>query len=282
MWKSTQASITASASTSFFGINPHKDIAVLGISTYHLQVGIHYKVNESFFDSWTPAMAYVLGYWYADGNLEYAPKIRGHYIRVVSTDKDRIEAFKFLLRSEHTIFREQPAGNAKPRYILRIGNRKLFDQLSKIGMTPHKSLTMLFPDVPTKYLPDFIRGYLDGDGCVFLEMRSGITQEKVIKKLLVAFTSGSKSFLESLNHMLAKEVGTRICPYTKNGENSYQLRYNTKDSLKLFRYLYQHTEPHLYLSRKYAIFVQYFKLRPTKIDSDIAHILKYQKGLVAK
>jgi len=23
-----------------------------------------------------------------------------------------------------------------------------------------------FPDVPKEYLPDFIRGYFDGDGCI--------------------------------------------------------------------------------------------------------------------
>lgn len=227
-------------------------------------------------------MAYVLGYWYADGNIQSIPKTRGHYIRVVSTDRDRIETFKFLLQSEHVIIQEQFPDKRKSRYILRIGNRKLFDRLIHIGMTPRKSLTMVFPTVPTQYLPDFIRGYFDGDGCVFLEMRTGITQKKVVKRLQVIFTSGSKIFLDSLNEILAREAGTQIATFNKNGENSYQLRYHTKDSIKLFQFLYRETEPYLYLSRKYAIFSQYFKLRPIKIDSDIERILSYPKGPVAK
>ncbi len=52
-------------------------------------------------------MAYVLGYWYADGSMEFSPHIRGKYIRVTSTDKDRIIAIKRLLKSGHRIIKEK-------------------------------------------------------------------------------------------------------------------------------------------------------------------------------
>jgi hypothetical protein len=61
-------------------------------------MGIKYFVNEKFFSSWGKNMAYVLGYIYADGNLEYSPKIRGRYLRISSTDKNTIIKIKKPLR----------------------------------------------------------------------------------------------------------------------------------------------------------------------------------------
>lgn len=66
-------------------------------------MGIRYAINERFFDEWSVEMAYVLGYLYADGSLESAPYIRGKYIRVTSTDEDRIVAIRRLLSSKHRI-----------------------------------------------------------------------------------------------------------------------------------------------------------------------------------
>jgi len=66
-------------------------------------MGIKYKVNENFFKEWSPIMAYVLGYWYADGSLEDASYLRGKYIRVTSIDKSTIEKIRDWLDSEHAI-----------------------------------------------------------------------------------------------------------------------------------------------------------------------------------
>ena len=53
-------------------------------------MGIKYRVNENFFEKWSPLMAYVLGYIYADGNLDDSPYMRGKYIKITSTDLDSI------------------------------------------------------------------------------------------------------------------------------------------------------------------------------------------------
>lgn len=219
-------------------------------------------------------MAYVLGYIYADGSLENSPLIRGKYIRVSSTDRDRIEAIRICLRSEHTIVTERPPGNRKPRFLLRIGNKKMYEQLMALGLTPNKSLTMLFPNIPKKYLQDFIRGYFDGDGCVFLEEGRGKTKEKIIRRLSVIFTSGSKKFLVDLEKIIAKEV-PEVRGHLYIGTRSFQLHYFTKDSVRLFVYLYRRIPSHiLRMQRKYAIFEQYFAKRPGVITRPIERILQ--------
>lgn len=219
-------------------------------------MGRKYHVDEGFFDVWSHEMSYVLGFLFADGSLEDASYIRGKYIRVTSTDRNRIEAIRRLLRSRHTIVEVNKGGNYKKSYLLRIGNAKIYNRLLELGVTPRKSLTMSFPNVPDLYLSAFVRGYFDGDGCVHIGR-----SPKGTSRLLTIFTSGSRSFLESLKAKLAKVLNTNGGSLHAHGstKGTYQLRYFANDSMKLFEYMYPSIlPPDLLMRRKYAIFVRYF------------------------
>ena len=123
-------------------------------------MGIKYKVNEKFFDKWNPEMAYVLGYWYADGSMYLSE--RGSYLNVTSTDRDTIFKIKRWLNSQHIIREEKSVwSNRKNRFVLRIGNRRLYDSLLKLGLYPSKSLTIKLPYIPSEFLSHFARGYFD-------------------------------------------------------------------------------------------------------------------------
>lgn len=223
-------------------------------------------------------MAYVLGYIYADGSLEDAFYIRGKYVRVTSTDYDRIESIRALMRSWHTIVLEKLRERGKQRFLLRIGNGKLFDALIRIGVTPRKSLTMLFPPIPSYYFGSFVRGYFDGDGCAHIDVVHGRP-----KRLLSIFTSGSKKFLEGLHERLQKDIGLIGSGLYKHGSSigTYQLRYSTRDSLRLFMLMYPRgLSDKLHLSRKYDIFMQYLKLRGLS-RNEIPMVLN-QKGPMVK
>lgn len=219
-------------------------------------------------------MAYLLGYLFADGSLENSAYMRGKYLRATSIDKDIIINMKNLLKSDHTVFSLDPLWpNGKVRYGIRIGNRYIYDSLIKLRLFPNKSLTMEFPVIPEKYLCDFVRGYFDGDGCVYINMAKGIRGQPIIKKLTIIFTSGSKRFLKELARVLQMSVGlNHIKIY--DSHRSFQLRYTTADSVKLFKFFYSNTDSQFYLKRKFKIFEKYFKLRPTRMDASIIRILK--------
>ena len=221
-------------------------------------MGIKYKVNEEFFNKWTPEMAYVLGYWYADGSMYISE--RGSYLNVTSTDKDTVYKIKSLLRSEHFIREEHSDwSNRKPRFVLRIGNKTLYRSLLTLGLFPNKSLTVKFPDVPQRFLSDFVRGYFDGDGCVNLYRTKGKTQPLILRKLSVIFTSGSSKFLEGLLLNLRKHLKlkqTRVY----DSHRSFQLRFATKDSIEMFRFMY-YSDNNLKLDRKWEIFNEYLRLK---------------------
>ena len=242
-------------------------------------MGVKYSSNEKFFDRWGREMAYVLGFMFADGSLEDAPYLRGKYVRVSSTDKDRVVAIKSLLNSDHTIVRRDTGKNHKTAYLLRIGSHTLFNRLNNLGVTPHKSLTMQFPKMPLEYLSDFVRGYFDGDGCVYID-RGPNGQPK---RLLCVFTSGSKSFLQDLHaHLVSRIgiVGTGLYPHGSTC-GAYQLRYSTRDSLRLFQFMYKGpTSKELHLRRKYDIFTWYLRKRNLSAK-EISSVLR-QNGPVAK
>ena len=219
-------------------------------------MGLKYKVNECFFDRCSNEMAYVLGYMFADGSLEDAHYLRGKYVRVTSTDLDRITSIKRLLSSEHTIVKRETDDRRKKRYMLRIGSHALFDRLNTLGVTPRKSLTMCFPAVPSRFLPSFTRGYFDGDGCVYIGHSPGGTS-----RLTTIFTSGSEKFLSSLKDALNSSA--KIAQGTLHSHGStkgtYQLRFFARDSMHLFDFMYpRHLHKDLLLYRKYAIFTRYF------------------------
>lgn len=237
-------------------------------------MGIKYSVNENFFKTWSQEMAYVLGYIFADGSLEDASYIRGKYVRISSVELGSIEKIKTWMCSKHKIAeRKSLSEKRKSLYLLRIGSRRVYEDLLKLGLHPNKSLTMKFPDVPKKFIPHFIRGYFDGDGCVRIWMTKGKTQEMILRKLCTVFTCGSKEFLEELANCISKNIGTKQLN-VYNSRRSFMLSYSTSDSVKIFCYIYKNVESGIYLKRKAEIYKQYFKLRPKRLDKKVKSVLE--------
>jgi hypothetical protein len=46
-----------------------------------------------------------------------------------------------------------------------IGSKTIYNEHNFIRWHGEKIFEFKFPSVPSEYLPDFIRGYFDGDGC---------------------------------------------------------------------------------------------------------------------
>ncbi len=246
-----------------------------------------YKINTDFFKKWSNEMAYVLGFLYADGTIiDSANSSRTRYIKFTSKDRDILLSIKNVLQSEHPICyrspRETIGRNGKiykssGLFYLRIGSRRMFMDLKKLGLIPNKSKIIEFSTtIPNKYLSHFVRGYFDGDGCVYFQVIRGKKKKFIVKHFSIIFTSGSKKFLEELSTNLNKVIGVtkkRIYDSTR----AYQLHYSVFDSIQLFKFLYKDVSQETYLKRKFDIFLKYFQLRPIRIDRNIKVILKNLK-----
>ena len=221
-------------------------------------MGIKYNVNRDFFKIWTSEMSYVLGFIVADGSLEDAPYLRGRYLRVYSSDMEILTKIKTLMDSQHFIVVTKPKDflsrgkkyTCKEKYMLRIGSHEIYNDLIALGITPNKSKTIQFLNVPSGFLSCFIRGYLDGDGCIYYYKKQ--------ERLVVVFTSGSKEFLQGLSHAINAQYGLNKHKIIYNN-GAFQLRYSTRESTILLRQVYAPPLNCLFLSRKYKVYLNFIK-----------------------
>ncbi len=226
-------------------------------------------------------MAYVLGYIYADGALIDGSYMRGKYLTITSTDQDSIERIKSFLDSEHTIFtRKSNYTNGKLHFGLKIGSHKIYNDLLKFGLFPNKSLTVKFPKIPKKYIGHFIRGYFDGDGCIFFEKGIGRNGQGIIKRIRTIFTSGSKTFLEGMDGAL--RISGIIKGKIYQSHRAFQSKYPTDDSILIFKLMYSNAGYNSFFMRKFKIFSEYLELRPIYQDSQVKKLLDLYNGHVVK
>lgn len=214
------------------------------------------NVNKNFFKTWSPDMAYVLGFFTADGNM-VKTKRNTHFIAFYSADRILIQFIKRAFSASHKISERKSVSGVV--YRLQLGSKELFQDLLVLGLYPNKSRRLKLPNVPTRYAPDFIRGYFDGDGNVW----SGITNKhrtKPTKILQVAFTSASIGFLGSLKNTL-KQCGIKGGSLYMNHEQTYgRLLFSTLDALKIYKIMYNAPcKP--CLKRKKLVFEKFIKVR---------------------
>lgn len=212
-----------------------------------------YSLNENFFSMWSPQMAYVLGFWYADGYMKH---IKSYRIIFSSIDLTHLEAIKSLLGSTSPIVRYRRHGILEKTHHLCVHSKRLYLNLQVLGGTRNKSKTLTFPLVPNSFLPDFIRGYFDGDGSVHFIKYKHSKNGKIYIHIRSNFTSGSKQFLESIRNILSRKLGLyfrKVCQY---GPHQFKLGYGQRDTEKLLRFMY-YPKHKISLQRK-AIFLKNF------------------------
>ena len=201
-------------------------------------------------------MAYVLGFFCADGNMT-KNKRGACFIEFQITDGDLLKKIKTTLGSGHKIAVRERGDKFKTAYRLQIGSKTIFNDLLKLGLTPNKSKIIAFPIVPVRWMPDFVRGYFDGDGNVTISKYNRKNRKNhQSRTMLAGFTSGSEKFLVGLRKCLQKyaSLGKGTLYFSSRG---YRLYYSVNDAKKLYSFMYGKLKNDLFLIRKKRIFELY-------------------------
>lgn len=215
------------------------------------------KINEEFFNNWSPEMAWVLGIIYTDGHFG-APSANGDCRRIYIAQKDMevLEKVKSLIESEHKILRNTQSDRKNVIYYFTFTNKKIYKSLIKLGLLAQKSLVLKFPNIPTEHIRHFIRGCWDGDGSFYYEKDNPL-------KIRGDYVSGSNEFLQSLvNYLMTLGGISNIGIYTrKTGKNpSYSIKLSPQKTIKLFNYFYDNVNENCYYSKKYKILKNSYNL----------------------
>ena len=132
-----------------------------------------YYINENYFDNIdTQNKAYVLGFLYADGNVG-KNKYRIQ-LSLQEGDKEILEKIKADMEyTAELSFRNFRQYNEKyniqtqNQYCLSITCKHMWEALGNLGVIPNKTHVLKYPDfLQDEYHKHFIRGVLDGDGCI--------------------------------------------------------------------------------------------------------------------
>lgn len=202
-----------------------------------------------FFRAWTPEMAYVLGYWWADGCMYLKPCTTAHEVRFASNDREHLETVAQVVGAKYDIRKVSVTANT---YVVSFCSKEMFRDLEALGGSPHKSRTIGFPPVPSELLPHFVRGVVDGDGTV--SWNAG--------KPIVQIYSGSQAFLEALAVAVERGTGIPAPNLSKNRENWY-IKWSTMRAKCLVAWLY-FDHPGIAMERKAAIAAQFVEWQPKK------------------
>ena len=211
------------------------------------------RINETIFDEIdNEEKAYWLGFIYADGYISSPYKNKKQFkFELTSSikDKDHIIKFAKFISYENKILIDD--------YRCRIvfSNKHIWNILNNYGCTPRKSLTLKFPDECIFKSKDliihFIRGYIDGDGCLSWT-------DKNHKKPRIQIL-GTSDFLNSIQKYLNNNHINKL--QNNNGEKECLTKilcYSGGTAKKISNVLYSNSK--IYLDRKYKRYLFFHDL----------------------
>jgi len=119
---------------------------------------IRYRFDVNYFRSIdTDAKAYWLGLLAADGCVTD----RSVALSLKYSDAAHVRAFKDELAANQPVYRSRDMAG------LLIYSIAFAKSLAARGLVRRKTKRLIFPDIPDRLAPAFIRGYFDGDGSIY-------------------------------------------------------------------------------------------------------------------
>lgn len=245
---------------SLAGIERHFGISAETVASYNQKLGINiedyyeYRVDYDVhvFDKIdTEEKAYWIGFWYADGNVR--EKSNEMNLHLSAVDYEHLLKFKDFMkdtRDESVIRRynrTSASGNLQEMANYQICNSNLKASMLRLGCIPKKSLILTFPDISIFEDPnlvyDFIRGYVDGDGCLCEN-----------RKRLALSVRGTKDFLEGIVNFFPefKSVYSEIDKRTGNIQFRIGCSHDKADKVATKLY----SKAKVFLNRKYLKYTE--------------------------
>lgn len=181
----------------------------------------------NFFASWQPVMAYVFGYWLADGNMYYQPSSGGYTVSIGSKDRAHLELLREVIGLGSLV---RITGSEV--FKLVICRKAMFNDLQRLGGSERKSLTLTWPAVPTEQLPHLVRGYVDGDGSL-----SWNRPNNSVIPLLEA--AGTQDFLTGMAQAIEEHTGIPAPTCHKRQRSVHKIAWYGLQAKCLAVWLYQ-------------------------------------------
>ena len=216
----------------------------------------------------TEEKAYILGFLYADGYNSDKQIV----IAQLEQDVDILEKINKAINADNQIKKVIQKSNKKTKCILCYSSVDMCKDLTNLGCFRNKSLTCTFPTfLNASLIRHFIRGYFDGDGCVWVGKRKVMTvkdktkdcgfRERIVQNVKFTIT-GNITFINALQDKLVQILGfkkTKLNFSKANDPNSSTcdkvctMEYSGRKQMQAF-YDYMYQNATIWGNRKKAKF----------------------------
>lgn len=232
--------------------------------------------NNHYFDTiTTPNQAYWLGFIYADGWISSHKRNHadtGHSsnnscgvsicyefgIELQRQDEYLLDVFNQEIGGVHKIYQKHKklriCNNKNitetDTSVIRVYSNPFVEGLISNGIDFNKTKSDRFPIVTDELFPDFLRGYIDGDGCIH-EMKPGV--------LAVHITGANKKALQYIRERLLKLYDIHTSIYTET-EMKHRLYCFRKDDVRRLLDIIYYNPDSVKLTRKYNNYINFYGL----------------------
>jgi len=205
-----------------------------------------YLLDEKIFETIkNEESAYLLGLIIADGSI--ASRKNNYTLRIALAEP--IEYMKMLANSfyinkdANLYYRPKQKVYHKQQISLIVCRKKIIKDLKKLGVTANKSFTVKFPDIKNKVLQHMIRGFFDGDGCLYSRYKKGY----LYKQYEIGFAC-NKYTAEQLQNIIKSELDMHVPVYADRQYRKVCMNGNNQVE-RFLDWLYE--DATLYIPRKY-------------------------------
>lgn len=210
--------------------------------------------NENYFENIdSEDKAYFLGLIAADGCIINNKKKYRYMLCLKLHKKDIhiLKSFKESIGSEKKIW----CSKKRDMCEVTISGKKMINDLIKLGLDSNKTFVLKYPEIEEKLEKHFLRGYVDGDGCI----RINTDKRDNSKRGDLRIVSGSIDILNKINERMNVLFNTNINKLygPKNANYKYIGWAGMTDIEKIYYGLYEGSN--LFLYRKKIIFDEVMK-----------------------
>jgi intein-encoded DNA endonuclease-like protein len=197
--------------------------------TYYRKWGL----NESFFNLIDDEYkAYFLGLLYADGSIN---KDKSITLGLHKQDINILIKFNDILGYKKPLKYHEGVNNNM--VVVVINSHQMYNDLIDKGCVNKKTFKLVFPSekiVPKHLIRHFIRGYFDGDGCMYIAKKS---------------YNNYANFLSTHDFLMGLGDYIGLKYHLRQKDNIWSLFYRTKDRLLILKdFLYENSN--IYFKRK--------------------------------
>lgn len=240
-----------------------------------------HNLDENFFENIdSPEKAYLLGFVYADGNNK--SQRSGLMFTLSADDVEILEKIKKLLKSDAEIKIIESRQYKCGKYAhIDFNSYKISRDLTANGAPPNKTYKIVFPMfLKEELVSHFLRGYFDGDGCIWNGKRKKMLvkdstckkgyKNRIVHNVKFTITSNTNFILGIQNH-LVETLGfkrNKIFYRHKDNKSIATLEYSGRGNIRKF-YDYIYNDATIFLDRKFKKFNEILSSLDDKSSDEI-------------